>query len=141
MSEYTPAERAKIMAAIERQEGSIKPGKVTVLKPATKEWKPGQTATTQTTGQTAPAAKPKQAQKVSPSAKTTSQKAPQATGAPLANPFKVPVVPPMLKKQNSAPQQKQVAVSSQPQKVSQNVQDRSLAHALTGGLGMKTTLV
>ena len=141
MSEYTPAERAKIMAAIERQEGSIKPGKVTVLKPATKEWKPGQTATTQTTGQTAPAAKPKQAQKVSPSAKATSQKAPQATGAPLANPFKVPVVPPMLKKQNSAPQQKQVAVSSQPQKVSQNVQDRSLAHALTGGLGMKTTLV
>lgn len=129
MSDYTAAEREIIMDAIQSQEGSVKSGKVTVLKAPTKNYTPGQPQ--QTNSQTT---KPMY---VSAIASTTNQTRPlYASNSAAVKPAAVPAAPNVVRR-TSGQETQPVLMASSNDTISQNPADRDIAHAITGGLGMR----
>lgn len=125
MSEYTAAEREKIMNAIQQKEGSLKQGKVTVIKPPSN---------------TANAASLPQPKFVSVSATPA-----RIEGKPMfVSDYPKASKPVELEKPNtmrrisSKPEQSVMMASTSTNNISQLPADRDIAHAITGGLGMRT---
>ena len=130
MSDYTAAEREVIMKAIEAQEGTMKQGKVTVLQGPTKNYTPGHNAGSATSNTVKPVY-----------AKSTAQPVNQAKPLYVSNsnavkPAAIPAAPNAMKRESSKRQQPALMASSN-DTISQNPADRDIAHALTGGLGMR----
>lgn len=131
MSDYTAAEREVIMNAIQAQEGSIKSGKVTVIKPPTKSYNAAQPATTNSG-----TAKP-----LTVSTATANQARPlYASSSPAVKPLAIPAEP-RIKQRVNSPKEQPVLMASANDVISQNPADRDIAHAITGGLGMRTQMV
>lgn len=128
MSDYSASERETIMNAIQQKEGNVKTGKVTVIKPAT---------TPQQTGQ--PSKQPK-AMIVNATPARTEGK--QMYVSSPAKPTRIGEFEPprILRRESSQQQTQQPAMMASSNTISQNPADRDIAHALTGGLGMRSQI-
>lgn len=132
MSDYSAAEQQIILDAIQKQEGNIRQGKVTVLKAPTQSVTP-QTTPSTTNGTTKPLY-------VNGTAGTANQAKPlYVSNSSAVKPASIPTSPNVLKRENSQPQQQTLMASSN-DNISQNPADRDIAHALTGGLGMRSQM-
>lgn len=142
MSEYTPQERQRIMTAMEQQEG-FKVGQESVISPATAQPKTAasvavnQAMPTQTIGNLIadPLGFITTPMLTTTATKTIAPNIPMAAPKTVLKP--IPEVP-KQKQQVSTKEQKpmQVSVVGGNEAISQNLSDRHLAHAVTGGLGM-----
>jgi hypothetical protein len=155
MSDYSAAERKKIMDAMERVEG-YKAGKVEVIKAASSASKapkqPASPAASQKQPVSPAAANAKKAiaqqaesimRKVSPQASILNTAPAEVLKAPRANtlasytsPKINTAVEPAKEFLTAAEPQRVQIVNQNSGNINQNVSDRMLAHAITGGLGM-----
>lgn len=138
MSDYTAAERETIMNAIEQREGKVKAGKIEVIKPATRKYsatqpqtKPAQQSTNSN------GAKPVFVNTAKPA--NNKNKPLYVSNSPKPKPMAPVQYPKVIQRESSQQQQQPLMVSNQGN-ISQNVADRDITHAVTGGLGMRTTL-
>lgn len=130
MGDYTERERDLIMGAIQKQEGSLKQGKVTVIKPPTKNYDASKPAQQQNTK---PTAKP-----LMVSAKPANQTQPlYATNSPGVKAVTPPASPNVVRRE-SGQQQPMLMASAAQDNISQGPADRDLFHAVTGGIGLRT---
>jgi len=139
MSDYTAAERETIMNAIEQREGKVKSGKIEVIKPATKKYNATQPQVQPTPQQptNSQGAKPVFVNAAQP-AKATKPLYVSGSPKPAATPdYQFPKI---IQKENSTPAQQAPMMASSNDNISQNVADRDITHAVTGGLGMRTSL-
>lgn len=135
MGDYTERERDLIMAAIQKQEGSLKTGKVTVIKPPTKKYNANQPQQPQQQQVTKPAAKP-----LMVSAKPANQTQPlYATNSPSVKAVAPPATPNVVRRESSQ-QQPMLMVNAGHDNISQGPADRDIYHAATGGIGMKIVM-
>ena len=139
MSDYTAAERETIMNAIEQREGRVKAGKIEVIKPATKKYNATQPRTQPAPQQptNSQGAKPVFVNSAQP-AKAT--KPMYASGSPKPAAMPDYQFPKIIQKESSASRQQAPMMASSNDQISQNVADRDITHAVTGGLGMRSTL-
>ncbi|WP_336040675.1 hypothetical protein [Acinetobacter calcoaceticus] len=138
MGDYTPQEREKFLQAIENEEGSLKKGKITVIKPATKTYDAKQPAPPQNAPNAAPG--PKKLWASADGATAANQRKPlYVSNSPRVTPTNIPDAPNVLRRENSKPQPTLMA-STANDVISQNPADRDIVHATTGGLGARPML-
>lgn len=128
MSEYTMAECEIIMNAIQQREGSLKQGKVTVIKP------PSNTAKSASTKSPAPM------YVNAPSARNDT-KPMYVSDYPKATKMVEPETPSSIRRISSKLDKPVMTASGGWNSISQLPADRDIAHAITGGLGMRTQFV
>lgn len=137
MSDYTAAERETIMNAIEQREGKVKSGKTEIIKPATRKYNATQPQAQPQQPTNSQGAKPVFVNAAQP-AKATKPLYVSGSPKPAATPeYQFPKI---IQKENSTPVQQAPMMASSNDNISQNVADRDITHAVTGGLGMRTSL-
>lgn len=135
MSEYTDAERTKILDAMQSYEG-YRAGKTTVLKKPTTQNTPAlsplKPITDVSSNQTIFGANT-----VVPLAKMTMSNTQPVSGLITSSSNNLPPIVAAKQPNNTPDPQKVLVVNSSADSINQNIGDRALAHAITGGLGEK----
>ncbi|MCH2003650.1 MULTISPECIES: hypothetical protein [Acinetobacter] len=137
MGDYSAEEQQIILNAVQKEEGFV-PGKVTVIKPATKTYDAKQPAAPQSAPNAAPG--PKKLWASADGATPANQTKPlYVSNSPSVTPTNIPDAPNVLRRENSKPQPTLMA-STANDVISQNPADRDIVHATTGGLGARPML-
>lgn len=140
MSDYTEDERTQILAAMQKQEG-FHVGTTTVLKKPTV-----QNTTTPNTSALSPLKPTTDAPSnqtifgtntVVPLAKMTVPNNQQLNGLNTSAANNIPPIVAAKQSNNTPDPQKVLVVNQSTDSINQNISDRALAHAITGGLGEK----